>query len=554
MKRRQNILQCFRKIPRTELDKACVKQNGQQALDHDITTKNMNDLQNSSREVDEEVSAIPDCWSMNQFINFKQKYDGLTLRNKRLGCDYCGRFPSELVEDCNFSPMIFLDLAELEQHGAEEIYATLLNSLHLVGFDEAYLEKNLIAFCTDGASVMLGRRSGLGIKLKNNFPDIILWHCLNHRLQLVLDAAITDIKQVNHLEIFMDKIHTIFHKSNKNQMEIFKISEELGQQIAEIGRVSGSKWSACSLESALAVWHAYPALWKYFSKFTKHSGMVARLGNKYFLDDLALMIDILQELSFLSEALQARCVTLTQAEKLVLESIKAFELLIESKGTFENKITDRIASEEFKDVQLIENHKFLCLPRKKLLEEIIENMRKKLMDNGHLTSGSDDQENTEFHQVVNLLESDTWNTQEVVVPWLAAEEKLCRFTDIFHYEIPVNDFRDYVKNVLQNFKNPVIPRSVQKAKAIVSTIAVSSAELERGFSSMNHICSDKSLVVENIANLMTINLIGLPFEIWDAAPYAKTWLRNHVADDQKLQQRVVQEYDCNQVAIWNLLK
>ena len=63
--------------------------------------------------------------------------------------------------------------------------------------------------------------------------------------------------------------------------------------------------------------------------------MANRLSNKYFLDDLALMIDILQELSFLSEALQGRCVTLTQAEKLILRSIKAFELLIENKGTFE---------------------------------------------------------------------------------------------------------------------------------------------------------------------------------------------------------------------------
>ena len=26
---------------------------------------------------------------------------------------------------------------------------------------------------------MLGRRSGVGIRLKNDFPDIILWHCLN---------------------------------------------------------------------------------------------------------------------------------------------------------------------------------------------------------------------------------------------------------------------------------------------------------------------------------------------------------------------------------------
>ena len=96
------------------------------------------------------------------------------------------------IEDCNISPTIFLDLVELGGQGAEEIYTCLLNSLHLVGFDKEYLKNHLIAFCSDGASVMLGRRSGVGIRLKNDFPNIILWHCLSHRLQLVLDDSVTD--------------------------------------------------------------------------------------------------------------------------------------------------------------------------------------------------------------------------------------------------------------------------------------------------------------------------------------------------------------------------
>jgi len=228
-------------------------------------------------------------------------------------------------------------LVELEGQGAEQIRAALLKSLHDGGFDNEYLRNNLIAFYSDGASVMLGRNSGVGTRLKNGYANIILWHCLNHRLQLILDDSVNDIKEVNHFKICMDKICTIFHQSNKNQRQLLKISEILGQQILKIGRALGPRCAACSLRSELAVWRACPALYKYFSSEAKHSGMAARLCNKYLLENLALMVDILQEISSLSNALQARNLTLTKAEQLIKRTIKLFEMLKESNGIYEKK-------------------------------------------------------------------------------------------------------------------------------------------------------------------------------------------------------------------------
>ena len=89
------------------------------------------------------------------------------------------------IEDNDLTSTIFLGLEELEDQGAEQIYNTLLESLHSTGFDNTYLKNNLVGFCSDGESVMLGRNSGVGTRLKNDFPFIVLWHCLNHRLQLV---------------------------------------------------------------------------------------------------------------------------------------------------------------------------------------------------------------------------------------------------------------------------------------------------------------------------------------------------------------------------------
>ena len=154
---------------------------------------------------------------------------------------------------------------ELDGQEAEEIHRSLMKSLHDAGFNTEYLRKNFIAFCSDWVSVLLGHNSGVGTRLRKDFPNIVTWHCLNHRLQLALDDSVNDINQVNHFKIFMNKIYTIFHQSNKNQMQLYKISEKLGLEILKIGRVLGPRWAACSLRSATAVWRAYPALYSFFS-------------------------------------------------------------------------------------------------------------------------------------------------------------------------------------------------------------------------------------------------------------------------------------------------
>ena len=67
----------------------------------------------------------------------------------------------------------------------------------------------------------------------------------------------------------MDKIYAIFCQSNKNQMQLYNISEQLGQEILKIGRVLGPRWAVCSLRAAQAVWGDYPVLYDFFCSDTK---------------------------------------------------------------------------------------------------------------------------------------------------------------------------------------------------------------------------------------------------------------------------------------------
>ena len=74
---------------------------------------------------------------------------------------------------------------------------------------------------------------------------------------------------------------------------------------------------------------------------------------------------------------------------------------------------------------------------------------------------------------------------------------------------------------------------------------------------MNAIYSDKRsrLMVENVSNLMTIDLLGLPQKEWDPTSSVKLWLRqNQSADDSRVKQKRAKEFNENQAAIWKYLK
>ncbi|XP_055384099.1 E3 SUMO-protein ligase KIAA1586-like [Condylostylus longicornis] len=427
---------------------------------------------------------------------------------------------SSTVESSEISPIIFVDITELDAQDAKTIFESLLRVLLAVGFDMNYLKLNLIGFCSDGASVMLGSKSGVSARIKEIFPNVIIWHCLSHRLQLVLDDSINDIKQINHFKLFMDRIYSIFHQSNKNQKELNNISENLCLDIIKIVRVLGPRWASCSLRAALAVWRSYPALYEFFSSnsIQKFSGMAKRLQNKYFLIDLALMIDILQDCSLLSNALQARNINIARGDQLIRRTINAFQILKNSRGFYEKKVDEVINSEALKNINFTENKIYGNLARDSLIDSIIKNMKLRLIDCSQIRSSSDKKniENTKIYELANLLEPSTWKIEHIVVPWLEAEEKFEEFGNVFKFDIHKNDFRNYLEDIICNGNQeiPKIQENIQKAKNIINTIAVSSAEAERGFSLMNLIITDirSRLSVKNLSNLMTLNLLGEPLQ------------------------------------------
>ena len=51
---------------------------------------------------------------------------------------------------------------------------------------------------------MLRTKSGVGKLLKDKFPVKILWHCLNHGLELAVGNALESISGTNDFQSFLE--------------------------------------------------------------------------------------------------------------------------------------------------------------------------------------------------------------------------------------------------------------------------------------------------------------------------------------------------------------
>ena len=92
----------------------------------------------------------------------------------------------------------FLALKNVPRANAENLTKLLENTLkEYGGFTDENLCEKMIGFGADGASVNMGRRSGIAARLKSQ-PLITSVHCMAHRLELTFKQVVqNNLAQLN---------------------------------------------------------------------------------------------------------------------------------------------------------------------------------------------------------------------------------------------------------------------------------------------------------------------------------------------------------------------
>ena len=67
---------------------------------------------------------------------------------------------------------------------------------------------------------MLGTKSGVEKLLKDKFPEIILWHCLNHRLELAVENTLKIISGTNDFQSSFQHLYSLYSQPPKNKRKL----------------------------------------------------------------------------------------------------------------------------------------------------------------------------------------------------------------------------------------------------------------------------------------------------------------------------------------------
>jgi hypothetical protein len=430
----------------------------------------------------------------------------------------------------------FLCLVPLTGCNAESITKVLVDI-----FEKKKILSKLVAFASDGASVMLGKNEGVAAKLSKicTYP-LIVNHCVAHRLALACKDAKKEIKFYEEIESLVKKIYNYFKNSCSRIQQLQEIQNLLDDPILKIKRLYEIRWLAW-YEAIKNICDSIPALLKIFKESKNQDGKILynQLTSWRTLAFLYYFNDILEHVTQLSKFLQKRNLKFSDIDPMIQATINSIQkeyVLIDQNQRFGRKVQafidetnpfgNSIITYMDNDLSFVEQdyddftmdiHDYATsvinelqqrFPNRPLFNSMkILNLREWPKDSQELLWFGDN----ELENLLKYYEHPNFHNN-IQLPALfdinRCREEWAGFKMIITNNFSSNDIEVIFPLLIQDYDN-VFPNIIKLIK-IVYCIPFSSVECERGFSKQNKIkTKDRNLLAtDTLDMLMRISLEG----------------------------------------------
>jgi hypothetical protein len=133
----------------------------------------------------------------------------------------------------------------------------------LMCFMTDFLAEQLVGFCRDGASCVIGQFGGVATLLKTKCPLMKTFHCMAHGPELAVKYAVDTINAISHFRYFTDELYKVCSMSQKNQVELQAIADALSTELMKVHKVFDVRWVFSAFVAMPAVLRNLPVLCKH---------------------------------------------------------------------------------------------------------------------------------------------------------------------------------------------------------------------------------------------------------------------------------------------------
>ena len=456
-----------------------------------------------------------------------------------------------VLED--FYPVIkFLRLVEPPNTKAIGILQAINSAFQ--GFGMPNYHQKMIGFCTDGASVMTGKHTGVMTRMKEEGDAmwiLVIW-CLAHKLELAIKDAFKKTYMDNVTEA-LTMIYYYYKGSPKRNKEVKDIADIIDEQFKRPEKANGTRWVDHKLRAVTKMINNWNLIYIHMSNYVedhtnraedraKAKGILAKIRQFKFVWYLYFMKDVLNEIAKVSLLLQREDIALASAiTKLQACSIKINDL-IANKGPQLTMFDIDVVDGKLKDHQLLNVIEPDTLNDQKNV--ILRNVLRCIDDRfEHL--------NEEIFVSVNVFDHKNWPDNNNALLQYGKEEVQVIFN---HFQLPLTNancdlvaalnewidlklfvhrsahFNDlHPLKVWQSIsRTDVIRQEYQNILKIVhltSLYPMSNAACERAFSVMKRIKSDwrANLTTESMDRLMRVDIEGPEVRHFVPRPIVNRW-------------------------------
>ncbi|XP_078581210.1 zinc finger protein 862-like [Branchiostoma floridae x Branchiostoma japonicum] len=421
----------------------------------------------------------------------------------------------------------FLGIVAIDDGKADTIVAAIQAFLTSVDLDI----NRMAGFGSDGAAVMVGRRNGVAAQLRAANGKLVNVHCIAHRLALSAAQGADGIPYLQKWKDLLGQLYRFYEYSPVRMAGLKNIQKVLDSSV-KLVQAKDVRW--LSHDAAVkALRKTFAAVVMSLEREATERSEAAARGLALFLKDfkfcatLMMMSDILPKLTKLSKVFQRKDVNFSDIHDRVGDTIDGLMKLKQTPGenfsgldgflqknaavTSEIKYTQEDMDKFMKDIYL------------PFLDNIMSNLKER------------------FPDTVLLSAFNIFNPEEAEYDHQDRLELLCEHyagevEDLEEIESEHDVFADVLRAHYSGLTTTQVLRKVMKVHgdtmpnlaklaAAASVIPVSTADCERGFSTMKRVKTPlrNRMNESTLNNLLMISVEGPPAEEFDFNAACDSW-------------------------------